>query len=171
MSASSTGWWVGMGALTLLTVTGCHVSASSSRQPGRATMDIAPPRADEFSNDALVTHQLGMTPLRETSSSGDSRPLLLRMTTLDVGQGDAILIQLEDLDILVDGGTALGWERSLRSAMELVDGDLEYFFVTHPHVDHFEGAIRLFSGLNVLRVITNGERREMARWLQFESSA
>lgn len=61
----------------------------------------------------------------------------LRVTAIDVGQGDAILVEAPGTAILVDAGpdtVAAAWLRRHRPA------PLDLFVVSHPHLDHIGGA-------------------------------
>ncbi len=72
----------------------------------------------------------------------DPRELVVRV--LDVGQGDAILIENGASTVLVDGGpnaTALG--RHL-DALGLNGTTIDAVFLTHAHADHYQGLRELF---------------------------
>ncbi|MFU8806467.1 MAG: ComEC/Rec2 family competence protein [Bradymonadaceae bacterium] len=98
----------------------------------------------------------------------------LQITFINVGQADAILIQIHELDILVDAGRSYSDE--LQAALETISPPLELMFITHPHLDHYGGARGILSEHEVGAIITNGERRgpprdaegEGVMWLQFE---
>ncbi len=81
----------------------------------------------------------------------------LRITFLDVGQADALLMQKGDVDILVDAGRHYSGE--LKSAMEEITDSLDLMIITHPHADHYGGAAGILGDYDVDRVVTNGERR------------
>jgi len=83
----------------------------------------------------------------------------LVVTFIDVGQGDAILLQLGDVDVLVDTGPVTAWHENLRKSLASVHGALEMLFITHPHDDHYGGAKDVLDGLEVKGVYTNGEGR------------
>jgi competence protein ComEC len=123
------------------------------RDPEGKTRDSvawsAPPRGT-----ALVHHAMGPTPGQvgsDTSARIDARATFSPPTTsrelvvrvLDVGQGDAILIQNGGSTVLVDGGPVrrvfARWLEELH-----VPDTLDAVILTHAHVDHFEGLRELF---------------------------
>lgn len=74
---------------------------------------------------------------------------------MDVGQGDAILIDLGEMEILIDGGRkALGIVEYLR---HYVDGELDIIVATHPHDDHLGGLIEVLETFEVRRIYHNGQ--------------
>lgn len=76
---------------------------------------------------------------------------------IDVGQGDCILLQLEEKSILIDGGPQeMGpkVEEYLRN--QSVSG-IDLMILTHPHDDHIGGLITILKDLPVRVVIDNGE--------------
>jgi competence protein ComEC len=103
-------------------------------------------------------------------------PDTLRITFADVEQGDAILIQIGETDLLIDAGPHRTC-RHLSDVLQRVHGDIEYFVITHPHDDHYGCAPDVLRQHTVKRLITNGERRGPPRdkeapesWMTFESS-
>lgn len=101
----------------------------------------------------------------------------LVITFVDVGQGDAILLQLDDVDLLVDAGTAAAWDPHLKARLASVRGPLEGLFLTHPHDDHYGAAADVLGAFEVQAVTTNGERRGAPRdekksptWEAFEAA-
>lgn len=62
-----------------------------------------------------------------------------RVIFLDVGQGDAALIQFGDFDILIDGGPGPHLESKLKSYMNFDNHKIELVILTHPHLDHMGG--------------------------------
>jgi beta-lactamase superfamily II metal-dependent hydrolase len=74
---------------------------------------------------------------------------------IDVGQGDAILIDLGDTEVLIDGG-----DRSpsvVEYLNEYVNGALEVIVATHPHADHIGGFIAVLNTFEVQQVWHNGD--------------
>jgi competence protein ComEC len=78
----------------------------------------------------------------------------LRVTFLDVGQGDAILIQKGSQQVLVDGGPspqALNVE--LGGRMPFWDRTIELVVLTHPHTDHLTGLVEVFRRYKVEKAL------------------
>jgi competence protein ComEC len=73
---------------------------------------------------------------------------------IDVGQGDSILIQTPEKNILIDGGdrgnTALNYlkQKNIRS--------LDIVISTHPHADHIGGLVNVLQEIEVKEVIDPG---------------
>lgn len=66
------------------------------------------------------------------------RPLL-RVTILQTGRSDAMLLECGGEAMLIDGGDA-SWARALRHDLEARGlSAFRYFLNTHPHNDHIEG--------------------------------
>jgi competence protein ComEC len=81
-------------------------------------------------------------------------PTGLRITFLDVGQGDAILLQVPQGAILVDQGPPEG--RVARQLRELGIRRLAALVLTHPQRDHVGGAEAVLRELAVDRVLDPG---------------
>jgi competence protein ComEC len=89
----------------------------------------------------------------------------LRMTFLDVGQGDATLLELPDgKTVLIDGGAAyerwdMGrmvvgpylWDRGIRK--------IDHLVATHPQLDHVGGLTWVVQHFNIGHYWTNGVHR------------
>ena len=123
----------------------------------------------------------GLSDLRE----GDQA---LYLHLIDVGQGDALLLQTPDdgidgngvaegLNILIDAGN-LG-------VADLTDGalyvtrflerlgieKLDYAIVTHAHADHYGGMTGIFDEFEVVNVVDPGYDADNTTWPQFLSAA
>jgi len=61
---------------------------------------------------------------------------MLKVHYIDVGQGDSILIQNKNLNMLVDGGTRESAEKLLSYLKSNNISTLDYVVATHPHEDH-----------------------------------
>ncbi|MBI4186572.1 MAG: ComEC/Rec2 family competence protein [Chloroflexi bacterium] len=88
----------------------------------------------------------------------------LRVSFLDVGQGDAILISRGHQQVLVDGGPspqAIGL--GLGSKMPFWDRTIELVILTHPHSDHLTGLVEVLRRYRVTQVLYPD--------LKYESSA
>ncbi len=77
-------------------------------------------------------------------------------TVFDVGQGDAILLQCGNRQLLVDGGPDDTVLSRLGQAMPFFDRTIEAVVLTHPHADHYFGLIGVFGRYRVLHFYTSG---------------
>jgi len=78
----------------------------------------------------------------------------LHVSFLDVGQGDAILIQKGNQQVLVDGGPspqAIGLE--LGKKMPFWDRTIEMVILTHPSADHVTGLVEVLNRYQVGQVL------------------
>jgi competence protein ComEC len=78
----------------------------------------------------------------------------LHVSFLDIGQGDAILIQRGNQQVLVDGGPspqALALE--LGDSMPFWDRTIELVVLTHPHSDHLAGLVEVLQRYQVEQVL------------------
>jgi len=81
----------------------------------------------------------------------------LHVSFLNVGQGDAILIQKGDYQILIDGGPspqAVCLE--IGDSMPFWDRTIELVVLTHPHDDHLCGLVEVLDTYSVEQVLTPG---------------
>ena len=84
---------------------------------------------------------------------------------IDVGQGDAILLDIGTTEVLIDGG-----ERNRGAAEYIrpyVDGPLDVMVATHSHTDHIGGLIDVLSRYKVDSVWLNGENATTATFKTF----
>ncbi len=78
-------------------------------------------------------------------------------TALDVGQGDALLIQTSDhQDILIDGGPNQKVVDTLSQELPIGDRDIELMVLTHPHADHVNGLVAVTERFAVRHVLETG---------------
>ena len=80
----------------------------------------------------------------------------LQVSFLDVGQGDAILIQKGTQQILVDGGPspqAIGLE--LGKKMPFWDRTIDLIVLTHPQADHLTGLVEVLKRYKVKQVLSS----------------
>jgi competence protein ComEC len=81
-------------------------------------------------------------------------PPRLRVTVLDVGQGDAILIQTPaGADILIDGGPGRAVLRGIGQELAWHDRSIELVILTHPDADHAYGLFDVLDRYGVGRVV------------------
>ncbi len=87
----------------------------------------------------------------------------LRISVIDVGQGDAILVEFPgDKTMLIDAGpTTLNYDAGERIVVPFLKrrgiSSLDYLVVSHPHSDHIGGAPATLEHFDVKRVIDSGQ--------------
>lgn len=121
---------------------------------------------DEYIEAETIT-----TPPETPTSSPYSRPtpdrLLPELSVhfIDVGQGDAILVNLEETEILIDGGPRSS--DVVDYLRDYVDGSLEVMVATHPHADHIGGLIEVLEQFEVNEVWHNGDESDSKTYAEF----
>lgn len=74
----------------------------------------------------------------------------LQIIACDVGQGDAILIQKNTTQILIDGGPNQSVLNCLGRHIPFWDKQIELVILTHPQEDHYGGLIDVFKTYKIL---------------------
>lgn len=100
---------------------------------------------------------------------------LLRVYFLDVGQGDAILIQAGENQVLIDGGPDAKVVQELAEVMPLGDRSIDMLVLTHPDADHINGLIEVLERYDVEYVLENFLERHDApvyvKWNELKKEA
>jgi len=89
----------------------------------------------------------------------------LQVHFIDVGQGDSILIDFGQNEMLIDGG-----EKSsgvIDYINSYVEGPLEIIVATHPHADHIGGLIEVLNDFPVKEIWLNGDSSTSKTYKQF----
>ncbi len=105
--------------------------------------------------DAVVSDGGGSGSGGGTVATGEPLAVIFE----DVAQGDAILLDLGDFEVLIDAGTREDWRTGMPNVAAAIDGSLDVLVITHPHWDHYAGAPSLLREIEVDRLVTNGEFR------------
>ncbi|MBY0537954.1 MBL fold metallo-hydrolase [Patescibacteria group bacterium] len=80
---------------------------------------------------------------------------ILSVTFLDVGQGDAVLIETPDgVQLLIDGGPDNTVLRRLSEELPWFDTSLDVVLGTHPDKDHIGGLVDVLKRYKVSKIIT-----------------
>ena len=104
----------------------------------------------------LVVLLLSIVPIAACPPEDES-PILLSLTVLDVGQGDAILITTsDDYTMLVDGGPRGASDVILRVLRDNNISMIDVLIVTHPDADHIGGLPEVLQEIPVLRIVDTG---------------
>lgn len=88
----------------------------------------------------------------------------LTVRIIDVGQGDAALIQCGARQMLVDGGPDRSVLAGLGRGMPAFDRDIDLAVLTHPHADHYLGLIGVMERYRVRRLLTSGAHSDAAEY-------
>ena len=90
-----------------------------------------------------------------------ARTALLEVHVLDVGQGDAILIELPDTtQILIDGGPDGSVLTELSAVMGPLDKTLDVVIATHPDKDHIGGLPDVLAAYDVGTIVLTGAEKD-----------
>jgi competence protein ComEC len=81
----------------------------------------------------------------------------LTVTVLDVGQGDAILVQTDGKNVLVDAGPRENSGKLVRSLKSNGVTRIDILIATHPHADHIGGMGALLEAFGVGKVYDTGQ--------------
>jgi beta-lactamase superfamily II metal-dependent hydrolase len=85
----------------------------------------------------------------------------LQVHFIDVGHGDAILIDNGTTEVLIDGGYQ--YSKTSSYIANYVDGNLEAMVATHPHADHIGGLVDVLNMFQVDKIFWNGELNQQAQ--------
>jgi len=78
----------------------------------------------------------------------------LRVSFLDVGEGDAVLVQKGSTQVLIDGGPSpQAITLALSKQMPFWDRTIDLVILTHPHQDHLAGLVEVLRRYKVAKVM------------------
>jgi len=80
----------------------------------------------------------------------------LQVTFVDVGQGDAALVQSGGASLLIDGGPSGAGPRVLDALKQAGVRKLDWVLGSHPHEDHIGGLIDVLRGMPAARALDPG---------------
>ncbi|MFA4995658.1 MAG: MBL fold metallo-hydrolase [Patescibacteria group bacterium] len=86
---------------------------------------------------------------------------------LNVGQGDAELIQKGDYQILIDGGPDDSILSEIGKVMPLTDRKIETIILTHPHADHLVGLNQIIDRYEIGTIYATGVVHTSNAYLEF----
>ena len=92
---------------------------------------------------------------------------LVRVHFLDVGQGDAALIDCGTVEVLIDGGDNGAGEDVVAYLAPYVDGALDYVIATHPDADHIGGLDNVLEAYQVGEVIDSGRASDTKTYADY----
>jgi len=100
---------------------------------------------------------------RSTQVSGQT----LKVQTIDIGQGDAILIQAQGQVVLVDTGDVPAREKLVRYIKSQGITTIDKVFITHPHADHLGGMAAVLENFKVKQIYDSGLTTTTALYRQY----
>jgi beta-lactamase superfamily II metal-dependent hydrolase len=90
----------------------------------------------------------------------------LEIHFLDVGQGDSILFEQKNEQVLIDGGPDETVLMELGRVLPVDDRTIETIVITHPHADHLGGLIYVLQSYDVGKIYYNGVSSTTPEYLQ-----
>ena len=97
------------------------------------------------------TNTVVVTSGGQTTGNGD-----IQVHFLDVGQGDAALINDGEFEILIDAGVSAEGTKVVQYLSDYVDGDLDVVVASHEDADHIGGLPAVFDAYTIEEVVDNG---------------
>ncbi|WP_243108657.1 ComEC/Rec2 family competence protein [Clostridium rectalis] len=73
----------------------------------------------------------------------------LKVHYIDVGQGDSILLQFEDKNMLIDAGTNASAKNLIKYLNNVAVKKIDFLIATHPHEDHIGGMDDIIKNFNI----------------------
>jgi len=144
--------------ICFILISACNIANT----PPSASPTTPPTTPEPTTEPSSPTFSPTPSPEPTTPPTGE-----LKVHFIDVGQGDAILIDLEDTEILIDGGDRSPGVTGYLN--QYVDGPLEVMVATHPHADHIGGLIAVLDAFKVDQVWHNGDASESKTYSDFMS--
>jgi competence protein ComEC len=89
----------------------------------------------------------------DSESSMNTANDVLQVHFIDVGHGDAILVEENDADMLIDAGKNIQGDNVIDYLKSQNITDLDYVIATHPHEDHIGGMDAVLETFPVEQVI------------------
>lgn len=132
----------------------------SACAPAAATFPPSTDSPKNTSESRAITASSPVSPLTVPSVNST-----LTVHFIDVGQGDSILIDYGQTEILIDGG-----EKNTGVADYIrpyVDGALEAMVATHPHADHIGGLLEVLQKYDVKDIWLNGDTYSTKTYTDF----
>ena len=127
---------------------------------------LPPPAPAEEAPSSPAPPPAEPSPPSTTPATPPPSPLWVHF--IDVGQGDSILVDLGETEILIDGGDkSPGVVQYLNS---YVDGAIEAMVATHPHADHIGGLIAVLDAFEVDEIWLNGDTSTSKTYSEFMSA-
>ena len=83
------------------------------------------------------------------SCNSNSSTNIIKVHYIDVGQGDSILIQVNNKNLLIDAGPSVMQDNLISYLKDNNIKNLDYIIATHPHEDHIGGMAKVIKTFNI----------------------
>jgi competence protein ComEC len=104
------------------------------------------------------------------SASSTGQASQVKVHFMDVGQADAIYIDLpDDNDILIDGGNVGDGQTVCNYLKAQGVDDIELLIVTHPHEDHIGGLPTILDAYRVEKIVDSGKTTESSIYNTYQA--
>ncbi len=84
-----------------------------------------------------------------TKNSNNNQPKNIYVHYIDVGQGDSILVQVNNKNLLIDAGPKSDKNKLLKYLSSLNINKFDYVIATHPHEDHIGNMADVINNYNI----------------------
>jgi beta-lactamase superfamily II metal-dependent hydrolase len=94
----------------------------------------------------------------------------LKVSFIDVGEGDSILIQDQTgFNVLIDGGVPLAGPKVIDYMLEQGVDEIDVMVATHAHKDHIGGLVEVLreTDIPVHQILYNGDSGDTEIWAEF----
>lgn len=94
----------------------------------------------------------------------------LKVSFLDIGQGDSILIETpHGRRVLIDGGPGVTLLERLGESLSFWDSHFDMVILGHPDLDHLEGLVDVLDRFEVDRIMMSGVYHSSALYRHFQN--
>lgn len=95
----------------------------------------------------------------------------LQVHFIDVGQADAILIDNQTFEVLIDAGNNKDGAAVAAYLADYVDGALDVVIATHPDADHIGGLDDVLQAFDVSKIIDSGAAKDTKTYKEYWQAA
>ncbi|WP_282804692.1 ComEC/Rec2 family competence protein [Clostridium tetani] len=98
---------------------------------------------------AMIFSMVACSEIGEQSPTSKSNNGILKVHYINVGQGDSILVQQDNENMLIDAGPNSSSEKLVNYLKQNGIKEIKYLVATHPHEDHIGGMNKVINNFKV----------------------